>query len=1018
MTFSFGGTSYNWGLSLAEIQGVDIAIGATDTATWTTATGNGTSINVTAAAATPYDPSVAILATGDDGNSKATAGTFAALGPEEKQNPTAGRMAWQTNTASLTVGGLGLMTLAASANWAAALLTFHAPRKFWSSTSSVGSGTDFGTTANWKMSDNTAAPAVPAVGDIVYFDGADSNVSCTISGNVEIGQLLLQNSYSGTVMMSATTLTKTLTVDGSTSVSSGTLEGERGTTDSKLGALVLSGTLAISGGTVDANNSHVDIAGAVTISGTGALNATMSAGATAYVDPASTLTMTGGTFTTAGGAVTVTGDASISGGTFTNSTSSTTAFGGKLALSGAAAVSVTSGTLTVAGATTLAGTATYTASASTTNGLSTLDVGGTSSFTLGGGTLTASGAVTVSGGSFSGAGAATLSSTLGVSAGTYDTNGGSSTVSGLVTVSGGTYKIGSSATGQTLNGGLTVSGGTLNGASSTGVLKLASGTTLQMTSGTFQTTTASTSGPTIQSVSGTYTFSITGGTVAVSGLSVANTTAAGLSISSTPTISTLDDINFANVPATVTASASQLTINVASLTLFTTGDKFNYNPATYTATKNITLPDSGGAVGDVIVHFQSRDDATNGQGRGDAFDADQDTAPDDGVGDTGNHAVAYWDYAVADDTAGTAQGFPTAAFDWTTFAFYSVYSVFDDVGGAGTADRIYVRDTNGTPVSSYDIANTDGNVVGTPLWTTESGQHVLYVATSKGKIFRLVDTAGTLALAASPWNSAFIDATNVKSITTALVGDGTNVYFAGSNGSTPFIYGVSVSGKALVKQIAANAAITATPNVGVSSGSTYLFVGSSAVASQAYIYRVDVAAGMVNATCTQATSSVNGATRLGSNVLYAGDSAGKLHGIDAFNFISGGFVNKTGFPYQDTVGGAAINTAPYFDRTNSMIYFGDSSGYLHGVSTAGSQVAQLQVSSSALSSPLTVTTGKVLVGDAAGNIYYVNTSTSTYSVYFTESLGSGTVTSITYDADSAQYMAATSAGRLVYLPTR
>jgi hypothetical protein len=637
-----------------------------------------------------------------------------------------------------------------------------------------------------------------------------------------------------------------------------------------------------------------------------------------------------------------------------------------------------------------------------------------------GATLTVNGSYTQSAGSFvGGASSVSVSGTFSLTGGTYDAGSSSSTVTGLATISGGTYKMGSSGVGQTLNGGLTIAGGTVLGSSATGLLALASGKTLSMSSGALQTSTATIAGPTISATSGTFTFSVTGGIVSVNGLKVSGTDAAGVNVSGGATISQLDDVDFA--PTSNPASASYvLTIDVASLGLYSTGCKFNFDPGVYTNLKNVHLTGTG-SVGAVRAHFQFRNTATNGLGAGDRYDGDEDTLPgtapyyDDGVGDAGKQAVAYWDYAVADDTAGTAQGAPTAAFDWNSFTFYSVYSVFDDIGGAGTADRIYVRDTNGGAVSTYDIPNVDGNIVATPLWNTEGGQHVLYVATSTGMIFRLVDMAGTLALASSPWDSAFTNV-SVSSITTGLVGDGVNVYFAGTNGATPSIFGVSVSGKALVKNVAAAATITATPNVGTSSGSTYLFVGSAAVASQAYIYRVDVSAGMNNATCTQATSGVNGSTRLSSGVLYAGDSAGKLHAIDAFNLNSGGFANLTNFPYHDTVSSAAITSAPYIDRGHGLVYFGDSKGYLHGVTTAGTQVAQLQVSAtSTLSGPISVTSGDVLVGDSGGNVYYVNTSSSPYTVYYTVSLN-GSVSAIAYDADSGQYMASTSSGHLVYLP--
>jgi hypothetical protein len=438
-------------------------------------------------------------------------------------------------------------------------------------------------------------------------------------------------------------------------------------------------------------------------------------------------------------------------------------------------------------------------------------------------------------------------------------------------------------------------------------------------------------------------------------------------------------------------------------------------------------------VGDVRAYFQCKDSATNGAACGDAADGDEDTLPvtgDDGVGDTGNHAVAYWTYGVATDTAGSIQGFPTAAFDWNTFTFYSVYVAFNDVAGAGSNDRIYVRDANGNAVSSVDITNANGNIVGTPYWDTEGTTRVLYVGTSAGEIFKYVDTAGTLALASSPWDSAFSVPTTVKTITSPLISDETNLYFAGTNGSSAnTLFGVSIGGKAVVKQVASSASVTAAPSWGKSSNITYLFVGSAAAASQAYIYRVNMNPGaVVDASCLQATASIGGSTRLVNSVLYAGDGNAKLHAIDALNFGTGGFVNKSGFPYQDTarhspVTLGAISGAPLIDTTIGRIFFGDADGHLYQLTTAGALVANYPIkvgSSSITTSPVYISnSGVVVVGDSGGNVYYVDqkNASSAPAVFYTETLG-GAVSSISWDPSSAQYMVGTSTGQFELLAAK
>jgi hypothetical protein len=1038
------------------------------------------------------------------------------------------------------------ITIGSSEDWVGAMATFKAAAVYWIG-STAGTFTD---TTRWSgTSGGSSSGLAPGTTDQVIFDSGGTG-NCSISAATQIDSIELRTGYSGTVTLTgsntlqlahdltvgagtftasggAVTFDGLGTVKGSVYVSGGTLNGggsdftpqdlgvSLGTYNTGSGALTVkrnftmsggsvsaggtdkystsSGSATISGGTyTNASSSITTFSNPLALSGTGALTltagqikataaATMAGSATltgasgTTVTFSGTLGMTGGTITTAGSTFALNGNVTISGGTYNNtgSSTSTTGAGNTLALSSTGAFSVASGTFHANAGVSLAGSATYTAASGTTNTLdTTLGVGG-GTFDLNSGTLTVSGAVTVSGGTFKGGGTSTLSTTLDVSSGTfdlnsgsvsvagavtvsggtykstsgastftratsptltvssgtYDANGGSSAVTNLVSLTGGTYKIGSSATGQTLSGGMTIAGGTLDGSSSTGLVKLANGKTLSMTSGTIQTSTAVATGPTINSVSGTYAFSVTGGTVSINGLKVIGTdNTTGVSFGTGATLSKLDYVNFANIPASNPGSTSYLlSINQNSLNLTTTGCKFDYNTTTFSNLKTVHLTDANGG-GNVRVYFQNQSTAVNGTAAGDSADADEDTSPDDGVGDTGGLAVAYWDYAVATDTVGTIQGFPSAAFDWSTFSFYSVYIAFNDVGGAGTADRIYIRNSNGDPISSTDIPNSDGNIVGTPCWNTEGTNHVLYVGTSGGKIYKFIDTAGVLALASSPWNSVFSSAT-VSTITSPLITDGTNIYFAGTNASSsPRIFGVSVSGKALVKDIGAAATITAAPSWAVYSGTTYLFVGSAASASQAYIYRLNVVpSALVDATCLQATASINASTTLLTNVLYAGDSDGKLHGIDASNFGVGGFANKSGFPYQDTshspATNGAIQTAPYIDWSISRIFFGDKDGHLYQISLTGTLSAGYPIRLSVtneLSSPFYYPgSGVIVVGDSGGNVYYVDqkNASSVPSVFYTTTLN-GSVSKISYNANAGQYMLGTASGQFIYLPLK
>jgi hypothetical protein len=854
----------------------------------------------------------------------------------------------------------------------------------------------------------------------------------------------------------AITVTQGVTIDGGSYSGAGTndfnstLDVDSGTFDASGGGVDVAGvatiaggtykgngrfasTLRVQSGTFDTNGGTVSVTGAATISGGNYYGA----GSSTFQ---STLGVSGGTFDTNGGTVSVTNGVTVNGGAYYGTGTNT--FASTLAVS-SGTFDADGGSVGVAGQVTISGTGRYdstgaTSTFSRSTGTALSVTGGT--IDTNGGTISVpSNAVTISGGTFqTTTGTASFGSTVTVSGtGTYDGSGGSSTAAGLVTVTGGTYKIGTSATGQTMSNGMTVSGGTLDGSSTTGVLKVAAGKTLTISGGTLQTTTGVTTGPTFDvSGAGTYFFTISSGTVSLNGgkiMGVSNT--AGVNIGVNATISQLDYVDFANIPASNPGSTQYLlSINQASLSLHSTGCKFDYNPVTFSNLKTVRLTDSNTTV-DVRAWFQLKNTATNGAAAGDAYDADEDTAPDDGVGDAGNKAVVYWSYTIITDTAGAIQGVPTAAFDWNTGAYYSTYAVYRDA--SGTTDRVYVRDANGDPVSYYDVPTANGNVVGTPLWTTESSVHVVYLGTSTGRIYRLVDTNGTLAASTGTWATHFSSGT-VVSITSPLIDDGTNLYFGGTTaGAANRVFGVSKSAKTLVKNVTTAANISAAPSwkINTATSTTYLFVGSAFVTNQAYLYRINmVPTGAVDATCCGASvtsTSIGSATRLASSVLYAGDGSAKLHAIDAMNLAVGGFVNKSGWPYQDsnatrhspvTVG--AIQGAPWVDTSAGRLFYGDNDGHLYQLTTAGALVAnypiRLTTTNQLRSSPIYLSgSGVVVIGDSGGNVYYVDVknASSAPALMYTTTL-SGAVSSIAYNANTAQYMVGTASGVLEMLPVK
>jgi hypothetical protein len=317
----------------------------------------------------------------------------------------------------------------------------------------------------------------------------------------------------------------------------------------------------------------------------------------------------------------------------------------------------------------------------------------------------------------------------------------------------------------------TVTAGTLDMSSDNGQLQIGNGSAAQTllisTTGTLQTTGTTqasypkfTRGP---SATATYTFSVTGGTLNVNGLQVQNVDSSGMNVSGTAvTLTSFKNVRFSNN----TGATQHLLIarNTTAMTLYAPGCGFDN-----TAGINVKTT---GRTGTMTFIF----DLASPLGfEGDAHDSDGDKSPTDGIADVPgtNSTVVLWTYAAPSDTAGAAAGFPTAAIDWNTFTFYSVYAAYSGVS-AGT-DRIYVRNVSSGASAGYfyDFTTaTDGSIIGTPRWDTvnetgtfdvngnsvynETSVHVLYVTTTKG-IFKLIDDGSSLSLPGSnsPWHTSF-----------------------------------------------------------------------------------------------------------------------------------------------------------------------------------------------------------------------------------------------------------------------
>ena len=188
---------------------------------------------------------------------------------------------------------------------------------------------------------------------------------------------------------------------------------------------------------------------------------------------------------------------------------------------------------------------------------------------------------------------------------------------------------------------------------------------------------------------------------------------------------------------------------------------------------------TGGGADKICVAAAKSDDDSDGNG-----------VADSGTAGT-NGAVAQFVRAADDDTAGTIDGFPTAAFNWNTFTYYSTYVAFHDASGDG---RHLCSRRDRSPALFVDRPNA-----GRDDHRDAAVEHVPPAASPAlplrrdraGNIYRLVDsdraTSGTLSLdtVSTGWT-----ATNpfacACTIITPLGMDASNLYWGGTTSGKNF----------------------------------------------------------------------------------------------------------------------------------------------------------------------------------------------------------------------------------------
>ena len=301
-------------------------------------------------------------------------------------------------------------------------------------------------------------------------------------------------------------------------------------------------------------------------------------------------------------------------------------------------------------------------------------------------------------------------------------------------------------------------------------------------------------------------------------------------------------------------------------------------------------------------YFEDRGTSTSGAGVGEGFDSDGDTtaignavAAPDGLSDSGT-SVAQWIWAAPTDLAGSVTGFPTPAFDWSSFTYYSTYVAMKNIDGS--TDRIYVRNTNGSAKSAtyyWDLPSGVGDIVGTPRWDTISNVHYVWVATTLGRVYRLKDDGTSLALDVSPWNAPYFQGSSAT-VTAPLLVNSSFVFWAGANsGGTASLFRLAQSGGSTGTPTTATiSAVTSAMAFDNPNASVYLFS-----AAAGHVYRHDgtnVATSIDNTTVNPGAIS-GGRVLVLNNVVYMIDTSGKLNAVSTSSFASNTAAQWT---YQDT----------------------------------------------------------------------------------------------------------------------
>ena len=552
----------------------------------------------------------------------------------------------------------------------------------------------------------------------------------------------------------------------------------------------------------------------------------------------------------------------------------------------------------------------------------------------------------------------------------------------------------------------------------------------------------------------TYSFQVgtfTGSTpiLDITGLIVRFTEAAGMQIDNlagtatgaTTTIRHFDNITFRQAPS---GGAQYLEVYAKALNLSSGGCIFGQNGDNNFPSVALRLIGNGTGDGETRAVFGGTTcQSSSGNWTGGGSDRicvaaakSDDDSDGNGIADSAtassNGAIVQFVRAAEDDTAGSVIGFPTAAFNWNTFTYYATYVAFHNAA-SGSSDVVYVRDELGNPLYSWTVPAGGGAITGTPQWNSSGSTHFVYVATSAGNVYRLIDTAtgttsGTLSLDTtnSPWstNNPFSCGCTIS---TPLGLDASNLYWGSTTANKSF-WTLGQSTQTNPTPITLGQAVTNTGLSMITIGSTaYAFMGVTGA-----ILQISTAGDIVAATnSSPGTQSVFGRIVVGQHGgatrVYAGDDGGTMWAFDAASTTT--FGTSGGLWSRNTAN--AIKSAPYYDYLTDTVQYGTQGGtilVLGGGTGALLNSAYPYTPAGGAGDPITAAplynSGVLAVGSTGGKLYFLDRNTGTtpaVSIIREYNFGSTeSVSGIAFDPTVNRYMvstanASTNDGRLYYI---